>query len=50
MAALAQAARPSLSQELIEHAVASIRAADTFSRPFPHIFFATSSLPISTPS
>jgi len=39
MAALAQAARPSLSQELIEHAVASIRAADTFSRPFPHIFF-----------
>ncbi|PWJ83991.1 hypothetical protein C7441_107152 [Pseudaminobacter salicylatoxidans] len=39
MSAVAKAENNSLTQELIAHAVASIEAADRFSKPFPHIFF-----------
>jgi len=39
MTALAQAIAPSLADELIAHAVASIEAADHFIDPYPHIVF-----------
>ncbi len=39
MAALAESSASSLADELIEHAVSSIEAADYSSFPYPHIFF-----------
>jgi hypothetical protein len=39
MTALAEIAKSDLASELTAHAVASIRAADHFSSPFPHIVF-----------
>ncbi len=39
MSGIAKAEQHSLVQELIDHAVASVEAADGFSLPFPHIFF-----------
>src|ERR1700754_937107 len=39
MTALAEIAKSDLASELTWHAVASIRAADHFSSPFPHIVF-----------
>src|SRR5690349_19866300 len=39
MSAFAYSEATSLTRELIDHAVASIDAADRFSLPFPHIFF-----------
>lgn len=39
MSAVAKAETSSLTNELIDHAVTSIEAADRFSLPFPHIFF-----------
>src|ERR1700742_4044827 len=39
MATIAKAAHSLATDELIAQAVASITAADYFSRPFPHIFF-----------
>jgi hypothetical protein len=39
MPVLAKAAPSGLADELVAHAVASIKAADHFSRPFPHIVF-----------
>lgn len=39
MPALAKTASPDLTDELIAHAVASIKAADHAALPFPHIFF-----------
>lgn len=39
ISAVAKAASSSLTDELINHAVASIEAADRFSDPYPHIFF-----------
>jgi hypothetical protein len=39
MSAVPQVQAGNLTKELIDHAVASIGAADRFSLPFPHIFF-----------
>ena len=39
MAAVAEASASHLADELIDHAVSSIKAADYSASPYPHIFF-----------
>ena len=39
MAALAEASTPHLADELVDHAVSSIKAADYSASPYPYIFF-----------